>query len=209
MRIKQHHRPAFTLLEILVAVSIVAILIALLMPALSSARRNSKVAHVKKEIDSLADALEQFKAKYGEYPPSRITLYSTADGWNSDPRSKAIIRKYWPDFDFTSDGAGGSFLSDPVQLDGAECLTFFLGGVRDSDGSYIGFSNNPAQPFSVAHRDSRSGPFFRFEMSRVVDSDSDNFHGFIDPISENRDPYMYLAEGEGFQITSPSLQKEN
>lgn len=200
----------FTLLELLVSVGIIVLLIGLLFPVLSSIRSSGRVTEVKEEIDSLADALEQFKAKYGEYPPSRITLHSSLNGsmddpvgWNGDPRSKAIIRKYWRDFDFSSDGAGGTFISEPVHLDGAECLTFFLGGVRDTDGAYIGFSNNPAQPFT-RDGNSRVGPFFPFSVDRLVDQkpadgedDMDGFPAFIDPLPAQTQPYIYLSSYSG------------
>ncbi len=64
----------FTLVELLVVILILAILIALLLPALNGAMRTAKNAAVGGEINQLAQALAAFKAKYGDYPPSRIYL---------------------------------------------------------------------------------------------------------------------------------------
>lgn len=192
-------RSGFTLLELLVAVGIIALLVGLSFPVLSSMRTNARIVEVKADIDSLSDALEVFKAKFGEYPPSRITLYSSSAGW--DARSQAILRKYWPKFDFSS--GGGCPWTGRVHLDGAECLTFFLGGVRDSDGSYIGFSNNPERPFSRTPRDSRIGPFFRFPQDRLVDDDKDAPAGmevgmeYLDPLPDQVKPYIYLSSYNG------------
>ena len=184
-------------------------------------RKNARVTEVKADIDSLGDALEAFKAKYGEYPPSRITLHSTPAGWDSDPRSKAIIRKFWPRFRFTlardsmgnpkpgsADGANGDFASawpnssTSLHMDGAECLVFFLDGVRDGDGSYVGFSTNETQPFSLAPDDSRVGPFFRFPADRLVDADGDQVLEYVDPLPDSATPYIYLSSynGRGYNL---------
>ena len=69
-----HKRAAFTLIELMVAISIIALLIGLLLPAFNGARRNARIAEVTTEIKSLENALAAFKAKYGTYPPSRIML---------------------------------------------------------------------------------------------------------------------------------------
>lgn len=68
----------FTMVELLVVILILAILIALLLPAINGALRTAKNAAVGAEINQLAQALAAFKAKYGDYPPSRI--YLSEDG---------------------------------------------------------------------------------------------------------------------------------
>src|SRR5208337_1020938 len=68
----------FTLVELLVVILILAVLITLLLPALNFAVSTAKNAAVGGEINQLAQALASFKAKYGDYPPSRI--YLSEDG---------------------------------------------------------------------------------------------------------------------------------
>ena len=213
-------RLGFTLIELLMVIAVIALLLGLLFPAISSIWRGGRVAEVQKEIKDLTTALEQFKEKFHEYPPSRITLYGTKTGWfppaNAPAavkaearRSVAIIRKFWPDFDFNgdsmgenADGAGGTFLKATpfVRLDGAECLVFFLGGVRDEDGVHVGFSSNEAQPFTLKDK-SRVGPFFKFDPSRLVHTDTDGFFEYKDPMPDQTQPYIYLSsyEGQGYQ----------
>ncbi len=65
-------RGGFTLIELLVVIVVLAILVALLLPAINSAIRTAKNAAVSAEINQLAQALESFKSKYGDYPPSRF-----------------------------------------------------------------------------------------------------------------------------------------
>jgi general secretion pathway protein G len=65
-------RGGFTLIEILMVVIIVSIVLALLLPAINAAMRSARRAAVSSEISLLAQALANFKSKYGDYPPSRF-----------------------------------------------------------------------------------------------------------------------------------------
>ncbi len=115
----------FTLIELLVVILILAILIALLLPAINGALRTAKNAAVGGEINQLAQALAAFKAKYGDYPPSRILLCEDGDysavtsnlslsiaGTSQDitlgqltQRSVAALRKFFPSVNFSTTGA--------------------------------------------------------------------------------------------------------
>jgi general secretion pathway protein G len=74
----------FTLVELLIVIVIVGILVALLIPAIAGAVKNAQNARVTADINNMAAALEAFKTKYGDYPPSRVVLsesgaYPTSD----------------------------------------------------------------------------------------------------------------------------------
>ena len=69
----------FTLVELLAVILILAVLIALLLPALNGALKTARNAAVGGEIDQLAQALASFKTQYGDYPPSRIYLAENGD----------------------------------------------------------------------------------------------------------------------------------
>jgi len=160
-------RFAFTLLELLIAISIIAILAGLILTVASSASVRAHNAQVSAEIQSLSAGISAFKQRFGVEPPSSITLYeqgttiaAAGTGWNSDPRSMGLIRQIWPQFDFTYaayasqgnvvDINGNGTTNDVISLTGAECLVFFLGGVPSgSGGNPMGFSQNPADPFNV------------------------------------------------------------
>jgi prepilin-type N-terminal cleavage/methylation domain-containing protein len=69
----------FTMVELLVVIVILSVLIALLLPAIGGAVRSSRNAAVSAEINQLAQALADFKSKYGDYPPSRVVLTEGGD----------------------------------------------------------------------------------------------------------------------------------
>jgi prepilin-type N-terminal cleavage/methylation domain-containing protein len=63
------HR-AFTLVEMLVVIGIIAILAALLVPAVNIAIRTARNAAIGVEINQLATAIESYKQDKGDYPPN-------------------------------------------------------------------------------------------------------------------------------------------
>ncbi|MFI5460505.1 MAG: type II secretion system protein [Isosphaerales bacterium] len=67
-------RGGFTMVEILMVVVIISILLALLLPAINAAMRTARNAAASAEINQLATAVENFRSKYGDYPPSRVYL---------------------------------------------------------------------------------------------------------------------------------------
>src|ERR1700677_2154910 len=71
-------RSGFTLTEILVVIVIIAILAALITPALSAVLWSARQTKIKVEVDQLASAIEAYKAKYGSYPPANLVISATA-----------------------------------------------------------------------------------------------------------------------------------
>lgn len=63
------HR-AFTLVELLVVVSIIALLLGILVPAVNSARRQAKRTKVRAALKAMSGAMEMFRNDIGEYMPS-------------------------------------------------------------------------------------------------------------------------------------------
>src|SRR4051794_40842684 len=67
-------RPGFTLVELLMVIVVIGMLAALLLPAIGNAVKSARNAAVTGEMNQLAQALADFKSKFGDYPPSRILL---------------------------------------------------------------------------------------------------------------------------------------
>jgi len=213
-------RSGFTLIEILVTLTILSILIGLLFTALGPAQRTARVAEVKSDMEKLKSAITAFKLEFqGSDLPGSLTLSETGDwsvGLNADlPRSRAELRKVFPDYGFgATDFNGDGDATDLHTLSGAECLVFFLGGMRNpTSGALDSFSKNPVAPFNPGG--SRYPTFYDFGVSgfdnstsrwtgRLVDLDNDGFPELLDPIPGQLKPYLYFSTygGRGYRSTA-------
>ena len=73
-------RVGFTLVELLVVVSIIVVLVGILLPALLGAKQAQLVRNARAEVELLKLALEQYKGEFGDYPPSLLEeLGDTSD----------------------------------------------------------------------------------------------------------------------------------
>lgn len=211
-----HNRLAFTLIELLIVITIIAVLIGLLLPAITGVRNNIRAGETKAEITQLTTAIASFKSEFGVEPPSYLAIPPVSDTsrWSSSAYapSRRILRQIWKRFDFSVNG--GLANSAAVELHGQECLMFFLGGVRnveDANGNnlrdvgeatntLLGFSSNPSQPFAI-DAGTRSGPFFEFRLDRARDIDGDDFYEYVDTLPGQTRPYLYLSSygGRGYR----------
>jgi prepilin-type N-terminal cleavage/methylation domain-containing protein len=73
MRLKAHRRPGMSIIEVLVVISIIAILIAMLIPTMSMIRSRAKIRATKALIESISGALNQYLTDFDDYPPSTIS----------------------------------------------------------------------------------------------------------------------------------------
>lgn len=60
----------FTLIELLIVITVIVILIGISIPALSSVRRSSQTKATKAFLDRLKLAIESYSNDFGDYPPS-------------------------------------------------------------------------------------------------------------------------------------------
>ncbi len=176
MTIRKHNRTGFTLVELLVVIAIIGLLTGLIIPAVMGAVKTARQTAYKLEVDTLAEAVEKYRSKYGDYPPD-------GSSWTVMERH---LRKAFPqilqsELDLLSPvaaGAAGSlqvhnhFLSaGSVVMDPSEALVFFLGG----------FSADPQRPFTgvggpflqtsaanvLQYNTQRTAPFFEFVTGRL------------------------------------------
>src|SRR5262249_34081561 len=84
----QLRRPSFgfTLVEMLVVITIIGILASLAAVGVYKAYDAARRARIKIELTNLANAMEAFKQKYGDYPPSNVN--------SSDPNSKMQVEQF-------------------------------------------------------------------------------------------------------------------
>jgi prepilin-type N-terminal cleavage/methylation domain-containing protein len=65
----------FTLIELLTVIAVMAVIAAMAFPILAAAKRQQYLRTARGELDQMVSALENYKAKYGVYPPSNPYKY--------------------------------------------------------------------------------------------------------------------------------------
>jgi prepilin-type N-terminal cleavage/methylation domain-containing protein len=78
----QHAPRAFTLIELLIVVSIIAVLAALTFPAVSGARISILRARSRAELAAVESAIERYNQKLGYYPPDNPQPSSYPNHYN-------------------------------------------------------------------------------------------------------------------------------
>jgi general secretion pathway protein G len=76
-------RNAFSLLELLICVSIILVLATVAVPKFSSAGKNAKIAKVQTDIRTISNAAALYEAENGKYPSNVAALVSADVNGNS------------------------------------------------------------------------------------------------------------------------------
>lgn len=84
---------AFTLIELLVVIAVIAILAALLFPAMGSIKKKRMIAVAQSELAQVQTAIDAYKTKYGHYPPD-------------NPGNPLINQLYYELMGTTNNGSG-------------------------------------------------------------------------------------------------------
>jgi prepilin-type N-terminal cleavage/methylation domain-containing protein len=94
---------AFTLIELLIVVAIIAILAAIAVPNFLEAQVRSKVARVKTDMRSIATAMESYATDHGRYPERTqvqwiqyLTMLTTPVAYMT---TTEILDPFWPPTD--------------------------------------------------------------------------------------------------------------
>ena len=188
----QKRQSAFTLTELLVVITIIAILAGLITGAAVNALNRAKQAAITLEIQQLDGSLEDFKNTYGAYPPNTVSPNNIVRALHFTDLS-LMLRKAFPRhrepgilIDLLT-GAGSSSLTDGMT--GAEALVFWLGGFSADTQYPISGPGGPSYRFDVTNpvedlttRNRR----YDFDLGRLGPRDSDGSFYDIDNGGEGR-----------------------
>jgi prepilin-type N-terminal cleavage/methylation domain-containing protein len=184
----------FTLVEMLVVITIIGILAGLAVPAVIMALRRVKIGAIKMELSQLEMACQAYKEKYGEYPPdfayvgpataASATIQAAAQNAVLRHLAKAFPRyqpgistgrptNNWKGFvtDLNSAGVLATTIANRQPgLNPQTALCFWLGGIPDPVNHNLpsGFAADPTNPFKTpAQCPSRIASFFDFDSTRL------------------------------------------
>lgn len=182
-------RSAFTLVELLVVMTVIAILIGMLSAAVIPAFKRAREASIQVEMKQIELAIESFKNKYGFYPPSfesGTNAASTAVGISSAADLMRFVNRISPNHAEGSASGHGTesrleHWYDEVgqYLDQESSLVFWLSGICNNKqypitGGLTGFPPIAAHPFGTdgIERDIlfdfKNGQLFGDETDEIV-----------------------------------------
>ncbi len=160
-------RTGFTIVELLAALGIIALMVGLLIPALSMVRRTAKEVKQKAQFTTIELALTAFKNDYGDYPPSTIGTGTSYCG--AQTLAEALLG--WDLLGFHPKSAW--------RADGYDGLT--PNGQWTYDPDRVRDDNNDGIPDSF---DERKGPYLELATAnafRVGDLFSPNSTALLEP----------------------------
>jgi prepilin-type N-terminal cleavage/methylation domain-containing protein len=189
IRERKHLSAAFTLVEMLVVIAIIAILSALIVGLAAPASNKRKVSRVQAELRQIELAIESYKDKLGFYPPD-----NSKTGIPEEERTGRPPLFY--ELTGTVLNSSGRFISltdsDSAQgLAPAEVLTFF---------GNAGFVNSSTEPENVQSFFRNVRPSQYAELSAMPDVEllvvpTEALEGdpaiFTDPDGKKRNPWRY------------------
>src|SRR4051812_10426570 len=116
---RPHRRShAFTLLELLTVIGVIAILTTITIGAIIGVRQRTSVARARSELAALASALEDYKRLYGDYPQlGGFTQTSVTPASTAGPGVMTVQAKLFNSLTGAIGPRGIERLNGPVFID--------------------------------------------------------------------------------------------
>lgn len=206
-------RCGFTLVEMLVVIVIIGILAGLITGAALQARVTAKNYVIFQEIKQLEVALNEYKNKYGDYPPDFTdTTAVTRHLAKAFPRYPA--GDYLDPLGNKVSAPGPGILLrwqfnlkaaniDYASLDPSTAIVIWLGGIPSFDPgtgkvtALNGFCLDPANPFSITAGNQTAPLYPSFALSRLksLGTTLRTVQYLPDNGNESSEPYVYFRPG--------------
>ncbi|MFM6127786.1 MAG: type II secretion system protein [Sphaerospermopsis kisseleviana] len=179
-------RHGFTLVELLVVIGIIALLAALLTPAVMRSLTKARNSAIKNEVDLLHMALMNYQSEYGAFPPCADPLFTSGSYTNGGPSAKHL-RRLFPRcadaaFQLNNTNKPGS----PVRMSPTSSPILWLSG----------FTTNPVSPLVP-------GParvkLFEFDKARITAEPVTYY-----PSGSKGSPYVYFDSASYGTPQSPN-----
>lgn len=134
--LKSEARKGFTLIELIVTISIIAVAFGVMLSSYSAAQRGTRDAQRKSDLRTLQGALEQYKADQQYYPATMPAAGSALTG-----TGKTYLNKIPAD---PSTGSGYTYTASPSSCDNGTtiCINYCLATTLES-------APNPQPSYSV------------------------------------------------------------
>ena len=197
---QRHPHRGFTLVELLVVIVIIAMLAALVTPAIMIAMSRAKVARIKAEIDMLHSAIMNYKNEYGSFPPSYSYLDPAPPPSSLTfqppykhlarlfPRCKVLINEFTEDTnlngrldtprDANEDANLNNILDSAAPITPANAIVSWLGG----------YTSDPTKPLTGTGARKK---LYDFDQSRVGTVSGSSGLSYFPPNAEGM-PYLYI-----------------
>jgi len=118
----KREKTGMTLVELLVVLGIIALLVGILIPALSLVQRTARETKQQAQFSAIDLALTGYKNDFGDYPPSELTSDTGGSYCGAQKMTEALfgwdLSGFHPDTAWRADGldaAGGTGSYDPAQ----------------------------------------------------------------------------------------------
>ncbi len=176
-RVPSTDRAGFTLVELMMVIAIIGILAGLVVPAVMRAFSGASGRAIAMEAQSLAQSIEAYKNKTGDYPPDGSSAAVFERHFRK--RFPQILASEFTNLNKAAGRSSGAAATTPPQvMDPAEALVFALGG----------FSTDPTKPFtgpggpidlsgaSPQYNVDRNEPLYDFNQAYLTLDTSSGWH---------------------------------
>lgn len=173
MKTNASNRSGFTLVELLVVVGIIAVLAALLTPAVMRARSAARNTAIKVEIDMLHMAIMNYRNEYGSFPPA------VSDDALNSPAVRHLRRLFPRCNNILAQYASNEPPITPRPITPLNAIGSWLGG-------YTSDPTSPRQPAGSRKR------LYDFDQSRLdLDPSRPSYLAYAPPGRPDA-PYIYI-----------------